>query len=258
LEEITRLNGKLGSKQSVFISYRACANFSVAQEDRIEELRDTHRLESASQSTQIEKLKKQLAEVEALLAASQGSISQGDESAAAQKAEIDRLLKEVESSKRVAKEEEEKRVKAISLLKTVRQKLVKAEKERDDIQREVAGSKDKEKAEREKDQLEKSRLQSEIETVNADRERAIAGLKLQFDREIATFRDKQEKETAVLRGQFELEALTTKVCYHFRYVSFFLIRWPELPFQRGHNFDLSDILLGVYSYEPYKRQKRIL
>ncbi|KAJ6575196.1 hypothetical protein B0H19DRAFT_1208639 [Mycena capillaripes] len=193
LEEITRLNGKLGT-----------------QEDRIEELRDTHRLESASQSAQIEKLKKQLGEFEALLAASQGSVSQGDESAAAQKVEIDRLHKEVETAKRVAKEEEEKRVKAISLLKTVRQKLVKAEKERDDIHREFAGSKDKEKAEREGELLEKSKLQSELETVNSEREKAIAGLKNQFDREMASLRDKHEKEAAVLRGQFELEALTTK------------------------------------------------
>ncbi|KAJ6503473.1 hypothetical protein C8R47DRAFT_1316667 [Mycena vitilis] len=193
IEEITRLNGKLAT-----------------QEDRIEELRDTHRLESASQSAQIEKLRKQLTEVEALLATSQGSVSQADANAAAQKVEIERLHKEVESSKRVAKEEEEKRVKAISLLKSVRQKLVKAEKERDDIQRDIASSKDKEKAEREKDHLENSRLQSELETANSERERAIAGLKTRFDREIASARDKQEKEVAILRGQFELEALTTK------------------------------------------------
>ncbi|KAJ7254034.1 hypothetical protein B0H12DRAFT_1115648 [Mycena haematopus] len=176
-------------------------------EDRVEELRDTHRLESASQSAQIEKLKKQLAESEALLVATQ---SQGNEQSAAQKAEIERLTKEVESSKRVAKEEEEKRVKAISLLKTVRQKLVKAEKERDDIQREVSTSKDKDKAERERDQLEKSKLQSELETVTAEREKAIVGLKTQLDREITFLRDKHEKETTAMRGQFELEALTTK------------------------------------------------
>ncbi|KAJ7783868.1 hypothetical protein DFH07DRAFT_908919 [Mycena maculata] len=193
LEEIARLNGKLGT-----------------QEDRIEELRDTHRLESGSQSAQIEKLKKQLAEVEALLAASQNSVAQGDECASAQKAEIERLLKEVEGSKRVAKEEEEKRVKAISLLKTVRQKLVKAEKERDDLQRDSAASKDKEKAERENEQLEKARLRAEIDTANSEREKAIAGLRAQFDRESTASRDRYEKEIGGLRGQFELEALTTK------------------------------------------------
>ncbi|KAF7339405.1 GRIP domain-containing protein [Mycena sanguinolenta] len=190
LEEITRLNGKLAT-----------------QEERVEELRDTHRLESTSQSAQIETLRKQLAESEAVLVATQG---QGNEQSVAQKVEIERLTKEVESSKRVAKEEEEKRVKAISLLKTVRQKLVKAEKERDDIQREVATSRDKDKAERDRDQLEKSKLQSELETVNAEREKAIVGLKTQLDRELASLRDKHEKEIAGMRGQFELEALTIK------------------------------------------------
>ncbi|KAJ7225446.1 hypothetical protein GGX14DRAFT_638792, partial [Mycena pura] len=191
--EITRLNAKLET-----------------QETRIEELRDTHRLESSSQSTQIEQLRRQLAEAETLLKASQGSVAQGDENATVQKAEIDRLLKEVEQANRAAKEEEEKRVKAISLLKTVRQKLVKAEKERDDTQRDLAASRDKEKAERDKEQHEKSRLQAEIEITNAERDKTVTGLKTQFDREIASFKDRHEKETAMLRGQFELEALTTK------------------------------------------------
>ncbi|KAJ6610071.1 hypothetical protein B0H10DRAFT_2438222 [Mycena sp. CBHHK59/15] len=193
LEEISRLNGKL-----------------EIQEDRIEELRDTHRLESSSQSDQIETLKKQLVEAEVLLSVSQGSITRGDESVAAQKVEIDRLRGEVERSQKIAKEEEEKRVKAISLLKTVRQKLVKAEKERDDIQRETAALKDREKSDKEREQAERSRLQTEIETVNSEREKATTGLKAQFDREVATIKDRHEKETAVLRGQFELEALTAK------------------------------------------------
>ncbi|KAJ7293654.1 hypothetical protein C8J57DRAFT_1429415 [Mycena rebaudengoi] len=185
IEEIGRLNKKLET-----------------QEDRIEELRDTHRMESSSQSDQIEKLKKQLADVEPLLKASQGSITQRDENAAAQKVEMERLLGE---------DEEEKRVKAISLLKTVRQKLVKAEKERDDIQRETATSKEKEKADREREHLERSKLQAEVEMVNSEREKAVAGLKAQFDREVATIRDRHDKETAGIRGQFELEALTAKL-----------------------------------------------
>ncbi|KAF7320403.1 Mediator of RNA polymerase II transcription subunit 5 [Mycena kentingensis (nom. inval.)] len=191
--EIARLTGKLET-----------------QEGRIEELRDTHRLESSSQSTQIDQLRKQLAEAEALVTASQGSAAQSTENAAAQKADIERLHGEIEQTKRAAKEEEEKRVKAISLLKTVRQKLVKAEKDRDDAQREAAAFKEKEKADSGALQAEKLKLQAEIETVNAERERALTGLKAQFDREIVTMRERQEKEMSALRGQFELEALTTK------------------------------------------------
>ncbi|KAJ7631008.1 hypothetical protein FB45DRAFT_990856 [Roridomyces roridus] len=173
--------------QNVLLKSEMSLEEIAPQEDRIGELRDTHRLESSSQSAQIEKLKKQLGESETLLAASQSS-----------KAEIDRLKGEVERSKQVAKEEEEKRVKAISLLKTVRQKLVKAEKERDDLQRDAGAAKDKEKAERDSDQLEKARLRAEIETVNTEREKVVAALKA------------HDKEAAALRGQFELETLTAK------------------------------------------------
>ncbi|KAF7306991.1 Mediator of RNA polymerase II transcription subunit 5 [Mycena indigotica] len=191
--EITRLNGRLET-----------------QESRIEELRDTHRLESSSQSAQIEHLKKQLSEAETLISASQGSVAQSTESAAAQTAEIERLQTDIEQSKRVAKEEEEKRVKAISLLKTVRQKLVKAEKDKDDAQREATALKEKEKAEGTASQAEKAKMQAEIEAVNAEREKAVTGLKTQFDKEISGIRERHEKEIATLRGQFELEALTTK------------------------------------------------
>ncbi|KAJ7070960.1 hypothetical protein C8F01DRAFT_1108511 [Mycena amicta] len=197
------------------------------QEGRIEELRDTHRLESSSQSVQIEQLKKQLSEADALLTASQGSAAQSNEGTAAQKAEIDRLHGEIEQSKRIAKEEEEKRVKAISLLKTVRQKLVKAEKERDDAQREATALKDKEKAEGNSLQAEKAKLQLEIETVNLEREKALAGLKAQFDREIAGLRERHDKETATVRGQFELEALAAKSA-HSKEVTAFASRASSL------------------------------
>ena len=69
--------------------------------------------------------------------AAEGADSIAEEAATKQKEVIDQLLQEVGNAKAVAKEEEEKRVKAVSLLKTVRQKLVKAEKERDDALREA-------------------------------------------------------------------------------------------------------------------------
>ncbi|KAH9950472.1 hypothetical protein B0H21DRAFT_868888 [Amylocystis lapponica] len=141
-DEIRRLTGKL-----------------TRQDERIEELRDIHRLESKSRSDQIDKLRAQVDEAEALL-----------------KAPKARLLI-LERAKSSAKEEEEKRTKAVTLLKTVRQKLVKAEKDRDELQKEDI---------------------------------AVAGLRAQFDKEIAALKDKHEKEIAMLRGQFELEAITTK------------------------------------------------
>ncbi|KAI1793914.1 peroxisomal membrane anchor protein conserved region-domain-containing protein [Ganoderma leucocontextum] len=188
-DEIRRLNGKL-----------------TRQEERIDELRDIHRLESKSQIAQIDQLRAQVDEAEKLLKTSQGSTTQIEQESARRKAEIEKLQGELDKAKNEAKEEEEKRTKAIALLKTVRQKLVKAEKERDDAMKEVGMLKEAEKAVR-------ARLQGEIEKVNVERETAMQGLRAQFDREVAAVKEKHEKEFAALRGQYELEAITTKTTH---------------------------------------------
>ncbi|EKM61178.1 uncharacterized protein PHACADRAFT_134491 [Phanerochaete carnosa HHB-10118-sp] len=192
-DEIKRLTGKL-----------------TRQEERIEELRDIHRLESKSQSDQIRKLRGELEEAEALIRANQGSAAHLEGQVAKQKAEVERLHVEVDKTKVSVKDEEEKRVKAVSLLKTVRQKLVKAEKERDDATKEVQGLKDKEKEEREREKVERQQLQDEIQKVNGERETAVQGLRAQFDKEVAGLRDKYEKEISALRGQYELDMITLK------------------------------------------------
>ncbi|CDO76644.1 hypothetical protein BN946_scf184868.g58 [Trametes cinnabarina] len=195
-DEIRRLNGKL-----------------TRQDERIEELRDIHRLESKSQSEQIDKLKAQVEEAEKLLKAALSVNSQVEEESAKRKAEIERLQVELDRANGNAKDEEEKRTKAIALLKTVRQKLVKAEKERDDAVKEVGSLKEAEKTEREKEKAERARLQGEIEKAQAEKETAIQGIKAQFDKELAAMKDRHEKELAALRGQFELEAITTKTTH---------------------------------------------
>lgn len=111
------------------------------------------------------------------------------------------------------KDEEEKRTKAIALLKTVRQKLVKAERERDDVTKEVNELKEKDKADKTRERVEKIRMQNEIEQANLEREKAVSGLRTQFDKEVALLKDKQEKEIQALKGQFESEAAATKVCF---------------------------------------------
>ncbi|KAG1881738.1 hypothetical protein C8R48DRAFT_13651 [Suillus tomentosus] len=185
----------------------------TGQEERIEELRDTHRLETRSQLDQIHKLRQQLNEAEALVAASQTSASLMEEETGKQTAEIERLAVEVAKAKEVAKEEEEKRVKAISLLKTVRQKLVKAEKDRDDALKEIGESKEKDRQERDKERLERARLQSEIDAVNAEREKAVTGLRTQFDKEVAAVKDRSEKELSTTRAQFEVEIAALKMSH---------------------------------------------
>lgn len=138
---------------------------------------------------------------------------------------MEQLHAEVDRVKGTAKEEEEKRVKAIALLKTVRQKLVKAEKDRDEAVREVQGMKEREKGEREREAAERVRLQGEIERVNAERETAVVGLRAQFEKEVAGLKERYEKEFTALRGQFELEAITTKVCLlHVNVIRFVSLR----------------------------------
>lgn len=124
------------------------------QEDRLEEVREMHKMESSSQSDLIEKLRQQLAESEALLKVAESDTITSKNTVSQHEAEIDRL-------KRALKDEEEKRTKAITLLKTVRQKLTKAEKDRDDVIKE-----------REKDKEDITTAKAEIERTKADAERA--------------------------------------------------------------------------------------
>ena len=126
--------------------------------------------------------------------------------------EITNLKTELEKHKGAVKDEEEKRTKAIALLKTVRQKLVKAEKERDDVVREVSELREKDKADKVRERVEKIKMQSEVEQANLEREKAVAGLRIQFDKEVALLKDKQEKDIQALKGQFESEAAALKVC----------------------------------------------
>jgi hypothetical protein len=128
--------------------------------------------------------------------------------------EVDRLRAELEKSKGQAREEEEKRLKAISLLKSVRQKLVKAERDRDEALKEVGLLREREIGERDKEREERTRLQSEIDAVNIERESAVVALKAQFDQEISNSKDRFEKEISAMKGQYELESAAAKVRCH--------------------------------------------
>jgi hypothetical protein len=173
----------------------------VEQDERLEEVHDIHRLESKSRSEEADKLKKQVEEAESLLVVS-------SEDSKKQKVEIEGLTAEIEKLKGIAKEEEEKRVKAISLLKTVRQKLVKAEKDKEDV------LKDKEVVLKEKEEETKlkERMEAEIARVKGEKERDVESLRTQFERESAGLKEKFDREFGARKSQFELEIITMKVC----------------------------------------------
>ena len=160
---------------------------------------------------QIDQLRQQLNESEALVLAYQASASQTEGEIARQVAEIERLTADVAKAKEAAREEGEKRVQAGNFLRVVRQKLAKAEKDRDDALKELGDCNEKEKQEREKERAERARLQVEIDVVSAERERAITGLRAQFDKEIAAVKDRGEKELSTARAQSEAENAALKV-----------------------------------------------
>ena len=152
-----------------------------------------------------------MAETEALFEAAQRATSHAEDTVNTHREEISRLQKDVEDVKNLAKEEEEKRVKAISLLKSVRQKLVKAEKDREDAVKEVNSLKDREKGDKDKEHAERLNFQYELESLTTAHEKATTTLKSQFEKDSAAMRERYEQEISSLRGQSELDVASFKV-----------------------------------------------
>ncbi|WVF69119.1 hypothetical protein IAT40_003893 [Kwoniella sp. CBS 6097] len=161
------------------------------QDSRMEELRDTHRLEGSSQTELISKLRSDLAEAQAKITS-----NTSDASTATQ------LRADLNKAQTQAKEEEEKRTKAISLLKTVRLKLVKVEKEKEEIERDRA-----------EERAERSRASEEVEKVKAEKEREVTQLRKGFERELAGTKERYEKDLQSKKAAWELEMITTKAAH---------------------------------------------
>jgi hypothetical protein len=97
------------------------------------------------------------------------------------------------------KEEEEKRTKAIQLLKTVRLKLVKAEKDKEEVERDRA-----------EERAERAKATEEVEKVRAEKEREVQRLRSGFERELAGQKERWERDMKEKKGAWELEMITTK------------------------------------------------
>ena len=165
----------------------------VVQESRMEELRDTHRLEGSSQTELVTKLRSQLSTAEQNLA-----------SRATELMQLGQMRADLAKAQTQAKEEEEKRTKAISLLKTVRQKLVKAEKDREEVERDRA-----------EERAERSRAVEDVERMKAEREREVNNLRKGFERELNGVKERYEKDLQAKKAAWELEIITSKVsCHH--------------------------------------------
>jgi hypothetical protein len=160
----------------------------------------------------VDQLRNQVQQNEALLKATRSSNSRLEADVVKQKSEMDQLRTEAERLGGLAKDEEEKRSKAVSLLKTVRQKLVKAEKEREDAVKELASLKDRQRIEHDKEQLDREKLQGELNRLKVEKEVSLADLRAQFEKDLTASRQRSERELSALRSQFELETVAAKVC----------------------------------------------
>jgi hypothetical protein len=146
-------------------------------------------LEGSSQTELVAKLRSQLSTAEQNLAARATELMQ-----------LGQMRADLTKAQTQAKEEEEKRTKAISLLKTVRQKLVKAEKDREEVERDRA-----------EERAERSRATEEIERMKAEREREVNNLRKGFERELNGVKERYEKDLQAKKAAWELEIITTKV-----------------------------------------------
>ncbi|OCF72806.1 hypothetical protein I204_06035 [Kwoniella mangroviensis CBS 8886] len=161
------------------------------QDTRMEELRDTHRLEGSSQTDLITKLRSELSEAQEKV-----------KTASTDNSTITQLKADLAKAQTQAKEEEEKRTKAISLLKTVRLKLVKVEKEKEEIERDRA-----------EERAERAKASEEVERVKGEKEREVTSLRKGFERELNGQKEKYEKDMASKKANWELEMITTKASH---------------------------------------------
>jgi chromosome segregation ATPase len=176
----------------------------------MEELRETHRLEHKSQQDEIDALRDSLGARNKALDEAQEKIVAAEKAAEQTRNDIGKAAEEYDKLQRVAKEEEEKRIKALSLLRALRQKLVKNEAEKEETDKEIARLKDAEKQAQDTLKNDRSRFDAEIVALRAAQEQQISKLRQNFDREIGNVKQQFEREATAKKGQFELDAITSK------------------------------------------------
>lgn len=129
---------------------------------------------------------------------------------AALEAELKEARASVTRADAKAKEEEDKKSKSISLLKAVRQKLLKAEKDKEDAEVIRDALRASEEGLQSELRQRTQRFESELLSTRTNQEREIARLRASFDREANLIRGAAEREAAAKRGQFELDLLTQR------------------------------------------------
>lgn len=188
-EEMRRLQDKI-SCENISLTILSALLIVAVQDSRLEEIRDMHRLEGSSQNDLVAKLRTQLSIAEHSVAAKTIELQA-----------MTQLKVDLTKAQTSAKEEEEKRTKAMTLLKTVRQRLVKVEKDKEEIEKDRAEAR-----------ALRSQASEEVEQVKAEREREVNNLRKGFERELGSAKERYEKDVQTKKAAWELEMITTKVC----------------------------------------------
>lgn len=220
LAEVTRLSSeasrmylllKANSKrtQADFDSH----HFSTGHEELLQDLRETHRIERESSAAALVALRSQLSSKDGPLKAITTQLTMAEETTKLAQAELVISREEYEKMKLVAKEEEERRVKALSLLRALRQKIVKLDKEKEEYERSLDAVKLGESTAVEALKLEKSRTEKEMMTLRLKQETQMGklshSLKAQYEREAVARKAAFEGEMKTIRAN-QVKDLTSR------------------------------------------------
>lgn len=98
----------------------------------------------------------------------------------------------------------------MSLLRALRQKLVKSEKDREEAEKERDALKHGETSAHDTLKADRTRFDQEIVSMRAAQELQLTKLRQSYERETQSIRAQHERDAAAKKGQFELEVITVK------------------------------------------------
>ncbi|KAM0792100.1 hypothetical protein ACM66B_004804 [Microbotryomycetes sp. NB124-2] len=205
LEATKEATTTTGSRTSVAVNEADKLKELEARDERIKELE----LEVEGKDQELSKAKQALeeAKVAGNETRSPAATTTTDESVEARLKAKD---EEMDKLRVTAKEEEEKRVKALSLLRALRQKLVKSEKDREELQAERDKLKTSDAGQQELVKAERVRFEQEMQSMRAAQEMQISKLRQGFERETTSLKAQHDKDVQHRKAQAELDVITLK------------------------------------------------
>lgn len=186
---------------------------SIGHKAAAEALILSHQNQATSQNDQISTLNLQLSQKDVAAKLLNSQLSETESKLKSLEESQVNSTEEYEKLKIIAKEEEEKRVKALSLLRALRQKLVKSEKDKEEIEKERDLLKSAESTIQEVIKSDRNRFDQEVTSLRAAQESQLSKMRVAFEKETNSMRLQFEREASTRKGQYELEAITLKASH---------------------------------------------